>query len=209
MLTPIDTILFPDECCLIEIDDKLIFPIFKNASSSLISACRAQHGREFRGTEITNITDNITVFIREPTERFSSGIKTVVYNLKKTNPELDIGTIKFLMQKYLFLDIHFLPQFHWLLNLSRFTGPDVKLKFRPIADVRQFTEFTTIPDKISDIHIDPVLFNDLYLQLDTIIFNQIGNDLTFRELLQKIKNDDSAKFHELTELPFMLIELLL
>jgi hypothetical protein len=209
MLTPIDAILFPDECCLIEIDNKLIFPIFKNASSSLISACRAQHGREFRGTEITNITDAITVFIREPTERFSSGIKTVVYNLKKTHSELDISTIEFLMQKYLFLDVHFLPQFHWLLNLSRFTGPDVKLKFCSIADVGKFTEVRTIPDKVLDIHVDPALFNNLYLQLDTIIFNQIGNELTFRELLQKIKNDDSAKFYELTNLPFGLMGLLL
>lgn len=208
MIVPLDKFLFPNNLCIANIGSISIFPIFKNGSSSIKKFCRENNHKVIDIEQVDKL-DELLVFIRNPEERFESGIRTVVYNTLRNNPDLDAATVGFMLQKYLFLDVHFIPQFHWLLNLSRFIGKNVKLKLLPMEALDKFVHNThnEIPKNIH-IKIDTGNFQNLYLQLDTILFNQIGNTLTFNEILSLIKNDTDSGFSELVDLPMEIIELL-
>lgn len=210
MIVPLDKFLFSNNLCIATIGSISIFPIFKNGSSSIIKFCQ-ENNHKVIDIEQAGKLDELIVFIRNPAERFESGIRTVVYNTLRDNPDsnLDAATVSFMLQKYLFLDVHFIPQFHWLLNLSRYIGKNVKLKLLPMGALDNFVH--NMHKEIlqnKHIKIDTDNFQNLYLQLDTILFNQIGNTLTFNEILSLIKNDADAGFSELVDLPTEIIELL-
>lgn len=208
MFTPIDKFLYSNNCEVIKIGTEYIFPIYKNGSSSLIRYCNEFNGLRFNCTQLSSISDNITVIIRDPVERFKSGLATVVYNLKMQHSELDQSTIEFLLKRYLYLDVHYVPQFHWLLNLSRFINPEIKLHLKPMAYLKKITPLKETPFKVDTVTLSDDLIQDLYLQLDTILYNQIGNKLTFKEILSIIKNDQHSGYDEITRVPFALVELI-
>lgn len=208
MLTPIDKFLYSDNCVVVRIDAEYIFPIYKNGSTSLFRHCYNGNGTIFDCSTLNSINDNITVIIRNPAERFKAGIATVIYNLKKQHPELDTNTIEFLLKKYRYLDVHYVPQFHWLLNLSRFVDSTTKLNLKPMSYLSQVTNLREIPLKVDELSIEDDLLQDLYLQLDTILYNQIGNTLTFKELISIIKNDNDSGYNDITRIPFSIIELI-
>ena len=208
MLTPIDKFLYSENCTVIKIDSEYIFPIYKNGSTSLFRHCSNTNGTIFVGENLKSIQNNITVIVRDPTERVKSGIATVIYNLKNKNPDLDTGTIEFLLKTYCYLDVHYIPQFHWLLNLSRFINPSIKFHFKPMSYLSHLTKLKEMPAKINDLTVNDNLLQDLYLHLDTILYNQIGNKLTFKELIEFIKQDKDSGYNDITRIPFSIIELI-
>jgi hypothetical protein len=209
MLIPIDQILYSDSCQVFEVipNEFYVYPIFKNASTSIITECKTNKCKIYSDTEIQSIQD-ITVYIRNPRERFKSGLQTVIFNLQKENPELDSNTIDILFQRYLFLDRHILPQFNWLLNLSRFTNPSTRLTLKSMTNINEITSNYIESDKINDIIINEEVFQNLYLQLDTCLYNLIGQSLTFKEIVSLIKSDNDAQFDSLLAIPLNLSELL-
>lgn len=208
MLLPIDKFLYSDNCVVVKLDSEYVFPIYKNGSTSLFQQCYATNGVILTGENLKNIHDNITVIVRDPAERFKSGIATVIYNLKSNHPELDAATIEFLLKTYRYLDVHYMPQFHWLLNLARFTNPTVKFQFKSMSYLSQLTKFKEMPSKINNFNFDDNLLQDLYLQLDTILYNQIDNELTFKELIEFIKQDENSGYNDIINIPFSIIKLL-
>jgi hypothetical protein len=208
MFTPIDKFLYSDTCTIVKIGTEYIFPIYKNGSSSLFRQCREVNGIQIHHSELRTITDNITVIVREPAERFKSGLATVIYNLKMQHPELDSDTIEFLLKRYRYLDTHYVPQFHWILNLSRFINPEVKLHLKPMTYLEKITSLNETALKKDGLTVNDELLQDLYLQLDTILYNQIGKKITFKEIVYLIKNDEHSGYNDITHIPFALIELL-
>lgn len=205
MITPLDQVLYSDNCEVLEIvpHNLFVYQIFKNASSSLTK----EASRVFINEEIQQIK-NITIPIRLPIERFVSGAQTVCSQLKKKKPELDDNTIMFFLENYLFWDRHVLPQFHWLLNLQRFADPNTVYSIRTIESFYDKLSVNLKPNK-SDIDVDiSIIENNLYLQLDTVLYNLAGQDLTFNEILSVIKNDVDSKFDDLIQLPKKLVNLL-
>lgn len=208
MLTPIDKFLYSDNCAVIKLDSEYIFPIYKNGSTSLYKHCHAINGTVLSGENLKNINDDITVIVRDPIERFKSGVATVLYNLKNKHPDLDINTVEFLLKKYRYLDVHYMPQFHWLLNLARFVNPTVNFQFKSMSYLAHLTESKEVPAKTNDLKFDYDLWQDLYLQLDIILYNQIGNKLTFKELMEFIKQDKDSGYNDITNIPFSIVQLL-
>lgn len=208
MLTPVDKFLYSDNLIVVKIGTEHIFPIFKNGSTSLFQHCNEFGGMQFNISELNDISDNITVIIRDPVERLKSGLATVIYNLKTQHPFLDQNTIEFLLKQYLYLDIHYIPQFHWILNLSRFINPEIKLHLKPMSYLKKITSFNETPIKTDKVEVSDELAQDLYLQLDTILYNQIGKKLTFKEIVSIIKNDKHSGFNDITHIPFALVDLL-
>jgi len=208
MFTPIDKFLYSDNITVVKIGKEYIFPIYKNGSSSLLRHCQNVSGMQLYHSDLHSISDDITVILRDPIERFQSGLATVIFNLKTQNPELDSNTIEFLLKKYLYLDIHYIPQFHWILNLSRFIKPEVKFHFRSMQYLKKITSLNETPRKANGINVDYQIAQDLYLQLDTILYNQIGNKLTFQEIMTIIKNDKDSGYYDIINIPLSLIDLI-
>ena len=210
MLTPLDTSLYSNKIQLAKTPAGWIFLIFKNGSSTIASYCRERNYKIYYASEITDI-DEVVVFIRNPIDRFKSGLQTVVHNLMRDNDhKLDSDTVAFMVQKYLFLDVHFLPQFHWLLNLSSYIGNNVKLKLQSIDDIDHLLLDNTrrIPEKSLTITINESNYTNLHLQLDEILFNQIGNTLTFAEIVNLVKSDPDAKFDEIISTPLNIAKVI-
>lgn len=179
MLSYLDPILFPDECEVLQLPNgRCIYPIYKNGSSSL---------HRMNLPVLQNIADlkEIDVLIREPYERFLSGVNTFIKNL---DAGLDKTTILYFVKNYLFLNRHYCPQFFWLVNLQRFSK--AKIRLLPFLEINSITEYkqNTSIENYKSLGIE---FNnkvDFYLQLDKVLYYDLINQtLDFQEIIQYLK----------------------
>ena len=112
------------DCEVIKFSHKInIFPIFKNGRSSLTIHADNKNLPIIKNKEISALK-NIIVYIRDPIERFISGVHTFFYlNQLKINKE-NLDKI----DNFKIVDRHFLPQSFWLFHLYKFYQGDVILK---------------------------------------------------------------------------------
>ena len=199
MRTALDTELFPKLCEVVDIPlhNQWVYLIQKNGNTSL----RIQQLRDnltvFTNDEISAL-DYVDVYIRDPRARYVSGVNTYLQHLQRDHPELDYSTAFWFAQRYKFLNTHYLPQFHWLANLSQYLRTDTKIRFRNFQDF----------DKITDVHQEPpgvtkptkefskeLLDNDtdleLWLFLDQILLELAGCEMTWPEVIQYYQKNHS------------------
>lgn len=111
-------------CEVIKFSKKLnIYPIFKNGRSSLTIYAGRNDIPIVKNKEISNLKD-ITIYIRNPLERFISGVHTFFY---LNQLKMDDETLK-KIDNFEIVNRHFVPQFVWLLHLYKFYRGDVILK---------------------------------------------------------------------------------
>ena len=197
MLSRIDDIIFPNRCEVIEIEasQRGIYPIYKNGSSSLNEYAQAQKLKILFNEQIRKLSD-INVIIRNPQERFISGFNTYVYNTKQENPELDLDTIIYFAETYLFLNRHYAPQFSWLVNLTRYTSKTTKLHLLGMDSLKEFTPLNIKPKEtilLSTEVIDRLnsnIHNEMYLRIDNLLLTLVGESMTFDEILKYLKEKD-------------------
>jgi hypothetical protein len=193
MFSYIDPILFPDQLTVVEFTEgQYVYPIHKNASS-LITGLALQ---KLNYREIEKLTE-IDVYIREPFERYVSGVQTWL----RFNPEYDRATALRFIREFLFLNNHFSLQFHWIVNLARVTEARVHL--------RDLRELNLVTDKVwHAVTRDETLLEyfhnntklHYYLQLDKILYEElIGQTLTFRQIKQHIKSNHQYLYQEIIE----------
>jgi len=190
MRTALDTELFPDLCEVVEIPlhNQWVYLIQKNGNSSLRKQQSQDNLAMFTNDEILSL-DYVDVYIRNPQARYISGVNTYLQFLQRDYPELDYSTAFWFAKQYKFLNTHYLPQFHWLANLSRYLRSDTKIRFR------NFKDFDTITDFESRAEVTPpskdfvtMLLKDnhsieLWLYLDQILLELAGQEFTWNELL--------------------------
>ena len=190
MKTALDTELFPD-CEVVEmpLHNQWIYLIQKNGSSSL----RIQQSRDnlavCTNSEISTL-DFVDVYIREPRDRYINGVNTYLQFLKRDHPELDYNTAFWFARRYKFLNTHYLPQFHWIANLSRYLHGDAKIRFRNFQNFGKVARINAKPVGVtapSDKFIK-TLFNDdanieLWLYLDQILLNLADREMTWQQVL--------------------------
>ena len=203
MLNRLDDIIYPNRCEVIEIEtsQRYIYPIYKNGSSSLLEHARQQNYKILINEQIKRVPI-IDVILRDPLPRYISGIQTFVHNVKKENPTLDVDTILYFAENYLFLNRHYAPQLSWLINLSRYA--DAKLRLHNIDALLTFTPLTRKPHK--DIQFDQTIIdrlsnnihNEMYLRLDNLLLQLIGQELTFKEILVYLKQQDLQAYQKLS-----------
>lgn len=175
MFARIDQTLFPEECVVLEIvpHTHYVLPIFKNGSSSL-----ARQGfRPVSSSELANISE-IDVFVRDPHERFLSGVQTYLTKV----PELDRDTVLYFAKNFLYLNRHFCPQVYWLLNAARYT--DARFRIRPITDLSTVTslrENQSQPD---------LSLREYFADTKTRFFNEIDEALTVNLINQTVGIQD-------------------
>jgi hypothetical protein len=195
MRTALDTELFPDLCEVVEIPlhNQWVYLIQKNGSSSL----RIQQSRDnlavFTNDKISAL-DYVDVYIRNPRARYFSGINTYLQFFQREHTELDYLTAFWFARRYKFLDTHYLPQFHWLINLSQYLRHDTKIRFRNFKDIASITQFHNLSGvkKPSKHFVDQMLDDhDLenWLYMDQILLDLQGQQLTWNQLLEHYKNN--------------------
>ena len=202
MLNQIDKILFPSRCEVIKFDMAYIYPIFKNGSSSLIRYAQQQGYKTIINIQIKK-AETIEVILRDPLTRFLSGFNTFVYTTKRDNPHLDTNTIIYFAENYLFLNRHYAPQLSWLLNLNKYLNTDTKLRLHGMEYLSQFTPLSVTPQEeqlIDDKVIDRLknnVHNEMYLRLDGLLLELVGQELTFKQILKYLKEQDPTAYSTL------------
>lgn len=193
MLGYIDPILFPDECEVLEVaPGRYVYSIFKNGSSSL----RKSNFRILNSDEIAELT-NIEVFVREPFERYVSGVQTYLQH----NSHLDRATALIMIDKYLFLNRHFALQFHWIMNLMRY-NPTVLMTIRPVSELESATDLTwnaIARDKSLLEYFEENEKLKFYLTLDRILMHFVGQTVNFGTIVQHIKVEYPVLYEETIE----------
>ena len=190
MRTTLDTELFPDLCEVVEIPlhNQWVYLIQKNASSSL----RLQQAKDnlavFANDRIRAL-NYVDVYIRNPRARYVSGVNTYLQHLQRDHPELDLSTAFWFAKQYKFLNTHYLPQFHWLANLSRYLRTDTKIRIRNFKDFGAITDFKSRAEVTppSQDFVTKLLKDnhsiELWLYLDQILLDLAGQEFTWSELL--------------------------
>jgi hypothetical protein len=191
MLSILDPIIFPDDCLILKSQDHYIYPIFKNGSSSL-----KQSGYTVVSPDEYADISEVTVFVREPFERYLSGVNTFVQH----NPAYHQETLVHIISENLFLNRHFCLQFHWLVNLQRFTQAPVILK--PMSELTHVIELHNNTSKNKSFR--EVFENHaklhFYLALDKVLFyDLIGQTVDFKQILTTIKQTWPDSYTEVIE----------
>ena len=197
MLSHLDRIIFPDRCEVLEVvpSQRYVYVIFKNGHSSFNSFKIINPCRIIVNQQIQKLT-NIDVIVRDPQDRLISGINTFIQHTVRDNPDLDPPTVKWFALNYLCLNRHYASQFSWLLNLARYLNPVTTLNFLPISAVGDITGLDMKPIGVQPApkelidQINLITNNQMYQRIDAVIFDCIGQSMTFVQLLQHIKTVD-------------------
>lgn len=191
MRTALDTELFPDLCevVFLPLHNQWVYLIQKNGNSSLRHQQTRDNLAVFTNNQIRTL-DYVDVYIRNPRVRYVSGVNTYLQHLQRDHPELDLSTSFWFAKQYKFLNTHYLPQFHWLANLSRYLRNDAKIRFRNFKDFGAITRFKFHADVVPPTQdfVDNLLTDnngiELWLYLDQILLELSGQEFTWNELLE-------------------------
>lgn len=191
MISYLDPIIFPDECKIYQFNDRFIYPIFKNGSTTITSSC------SLLDPVYLNSVNLVEVFVREPYDRYISGVQTYLNN----NLELDRPTSLKLISEFLFLNRHFSLQFHWLMNFARFSK--AKFYIRPIKEISTITD-KKINEKTRDNTLDDYFKDNsklhFYLQIDKVIYEQCtGNIVEWSDILALVKKNNLDIYNEVIQ----------
>lgn len=104
--------------------EKFFYPIFKNGRSSLKKYAGENNLQVLKNNQISNL-EKITIFLREPKERFVSGVYTFFYFTN--DQKIDLDTLK-KIENFNIVDRHFIPQYLWLLHLCKYFNGIVEFK---------------------------------------------------------------------------------
>ena len=112
---------------MVQVDDRLIYPIFRVGSTSI----KKVSSKIYVNEEIRNCR-NIEVLIRDPIERFVSGINQ--YSLFNG---INVNDVWHMVNNGTLVDRHFAPQYIWLLHLHKFYDKDITI--RPFDHIKNIT----------------------------------------------------------------------
>ena len=105
------------DCEIIRMGDEWIYPIFKNGWNGFRRAKEeSKFNKEIKDVDMNNI------YLRHPVERFISGVNKYA-QLHKLEPEDVVDKI----EREGLTNRHWMPQWYWLLHLSKYYKGDVKL----------------------------------------------------------------------------------
>ena len=126
-----------------------------------------------------------------------------MFNTLKEHPNLDLNTVLYFVENYLFLNRHYSPQLSWLVNLNRYAKKDTVLRMRGMESILDYTPMSMRPieeqvltdNQINQLKIN--IHNQTYIQLDTLLLELVGQDLTFKEILAYLKQQDPQAYQKL------------
>lgn len=156
------------ECRIVEINDQMFFPIFKVGSTSLEHVADKVYSNE----EIS-ACENVQVLIRDPVDRFVSGI-----NKYCSLHKLDVHETCTMIKEGKVIDRHIAPQFVWLFHLSKFYSGNITL--RPFEDIKQVTAVHRGREPSKVIVVPP----EELIKTDMRLINLIGQTVDLKSLVK-------------------------
>jgi len=167
------TNLLNTECKVVDISGTTVYPIFRNGSTSLFGAC----DRTYVNYEIS-ACKNIQILIRDPDERFVSGI-----NIYSEQNNLSIEETWSNAQQGILVDRHFCPQYIWLLHLYKFyKGPVTLRKFEHIKTL------TSIHWKKSKTKRKQVPILSKFVDIDHKLMKSINKTTSLKNLIERYRH---------------------
>jgi hypothetical protein len=202
MFLEVDSIIFPDCCEVIQVaSQQFVYPIFKCGRSSLTWNMESRGWTFVPEQDINKIVTPIKIFLRDPRDRFLSGVNTYMQHLAREGNELDQHTVLYFVNRYLFLNRHYAPQFFWLLNLARFSRPDTLVTFSPMTEINQLTDANdhagiapltdVLREKINSFNWSKL---ELYLYLDQILIDHIDKIISIQDLIKHVQTNHSELY---------------
>ena len=198
MLSHIDRELFPDRCEVVVFNDpqRYVYPIFKNGRSALTQYAKRHSLNVLLNQQISRI-DKIEIYLRNPLERFISGISTFGQMTMRDHPGLDKDTVEWFAERYLFLNRHYSTQFSWILNLSRYANDSCLFSLNHV-DILKNTLGLKEPEgvgPVTEAQRDRILQHpeiDMYVRLDQSLVGLIGQTVTMKEICSNMRDQDPA-----------------
>lgn len=145
----------------------------------------------------------IDVVLRDPLGRFLSGFNTYIYNTLQENPQLDITTIIYFAENYLFLNRHYAPQISWIINLFKYTNKQTVLHLHDMSALSKFTPLLINPVETNILLPDVIdrlknnVHNEMYQRLDHLLLELVGKELTINEIISHLKTQDPVAYSKL------------
>ena len=174
---------------IVEIKGIFVFPIFKNGKSSIEYYAQENNCKWLLGGECKKAA-SVTVFLRNSTERFISGVHSFIEFEKRKNKKLDYDTMLYAIKNHGVVNDHFLPQYFWLERLGKYFKGDLIIKH--VKDLHTFIPYNISPliPKITEAQknkISKIQYSDL--KYDNFLFSScIGLKIPLNELLKKVKD---------------------
>jgi hypothetical protein len=198
MLSHIDRELFSDRCEVVVFNDpqRYVYPIFKNGRSALTVYADRNNLKFLLNKQISRV-DEIEIYLRDPLERFISGINTFCQMTMRDHPHLDDHTVSWFAERFLFLNRHYSTQFSWILNLSRYATDSCLFLLNHVDILKTILELKE-PDGVKPVdksQRDRVLQHpdiDMYVRLDQTLVQLIGQKLTMKEICSHMRSRDPA-----------------
>lgn len=177
----------------VKIRDLYIFPIFKNGKSSIDQYAEKNKCR-WLINEQSNRADYINVFIRNPKERFISGVHSFIEFERRKNPNLDYETMLYVIENHGVINEHYQAQYFWIKSLAEFYKGEIMC--RPIKEL-----YTLIPNRdkprIPDIsqsqytRISKIVFKDIQYD-EAILKNHLLKKISIEKFIKDVKNTLSS-----------------
>ncbi len=203
MFNPIALELFPEDCRVIHLPscNQWIYWIKKNGSSSL----RREYIKNDRSLKINQEIrelHEIHIYIREPADRYVSGVHTFLEFLSRDDPDIDRATALWFVKRYKFLNQHYMPQIFWLVNLSRYLKSDAKLNFHHLEDLRPLTSYQDAPpiSPVPQGFAENLLDKDMefWFYVDQILYDLRGRSMSWAELIDHYRISHPAAWQFLS-----------
>jgi len=168
------------------IKGKNIYPIYKNGRSSVMFYARARQIRPLINGQIKRV-DTVTVYLRDPRERFISGVHSFI-EFEKRKAKIDYDTVLHMIASHGLMNEHFEPQHSWLRRLSEYFSGDIELQ--PVSALMELIENRDrpgIPD-ISETQrnkIDQIQPNHT---ADDFLLDSVGQTIPIQTMIERIDN---------------------
>lgn len=170
------------DCVVYEFGDiGPVYPMFKNASTSLQAHAHQTGARVIINEDISKLS-NINVYLRDPIERFVSGVHTYM-ELEKIVDQQKV--LKDIESNHVY-NRHFVPQFIWLMHLCKFYRK--KIIIRNVSDLYDLIPYRLSPKikELSDARKKMIqsIDNSAYTNVDKLILESyIGKSVELEKLI--------------------------
>lgn len=150
---------------------KFVLPIFKNGRSSIENYAKKKKIKWLINQQVKNL-NTITIFLREPHDRFITGVHSFIEFERRKKNDLDYDTLLYCIEHHSLDNEHFMPQFYFIKCLAKFFGGMVDL--RGVGELKEWIPERirpSIPDitneqveKISKIKYPGLLYDNLLFE---------------------------------------------
>jgi hypothetical protein len=161
------------DCNVIDTKNHTIYPIFRTGWTSLTSEAIKTYTNE----EIS-VCKNINVLIRDPKDRFISGL-----NYYCQYKKLDLKETWTLVKNGKLIDRHFVPQFVWLMHLYKFYRGTITIK--PFESIGEFTNIHKKKDKTKKNYVELL---KSFIEIDYKLMKHYNETIKLGDIIKKYKN---------------------